>query len=428
MAKLYEKGQHPLSSEMVSANAKEVIQTLQNSGFCAYIVGGAVRDILLEQTPKDYDVATDAKPEEVRHAFKNSRIIGRRFRIVHVYFKRDIIEVSTFRGSHNQAEATGDAETRNGIITRDNVFGTLDEDAERRDLTINAMYYDPINEELWDHSTSVLDLKAKRVRIIGNPEARFQEDPIRILRAIRFANKLDFKIESKTKAAIPKLVDTLEHIPAGRRFDEYTKLFLHGSAAKNFHSLIEFKALSHLFPGTEQHLTDEQFKALILDALNNTDNRLKQDKKVNPAFLIAVILWKTLEATQKALMQKEGITETMAFFKAIDETISRQIQYTAMPRRLNRTIKEIWSMQLSLERRRPRQIMRLLHHARFRAAYDFLIMRCDYNGLSKDMCTWWTDIQNVSPDDQHQMIQALGNPPKAFKKKRRRKPKPKPTT
>ncbi|NCX94612.1 MAG: polynucleotide adenylyltransferase PcnB, partial [Gammaproteobacteria bacterium] len=395
-----------LHPHMVGRNALEVIETLQNAGFLAYVVGGGVRDLLLGHKPKDFDVATNAKPEEVRALFRNSRLIGRRFRLAHVYFRHDIVEVSTFRAGHDQAENEDAAQTEDGVITRDNVFGSLEEDAVRRDLTINALYYDPIAHQILDHCDALHDLKAQRIRLIGDPDVRFQEDPIRVLRAIRFSNKLNFSLERGTKSAMKKHVRRLDLIPAGRRFDEYTKLFLYGNAVKNFKSLHDFQALPYLFPSLSAHLKEAQFTPMLEAALKNTDERVMEGKTVNPAFLISIFLWPAMleEATR---FQTMGLHENAALIDAMSRVLNRQIQYTAMPKRFSLSIKEIWMMQRHLERRRPKYIGKVFHSPRFRAAYDFLLLRAEGEKALKPLCQWWEEFQFADAATQSNMIDAL---------------------
>jgi len=405
MLKILNASEHPLSPESVSPHACLVVQTLQNAGFQAFIVGGGVRDLMMKLKPKDFDIATDARPEQIRQLFRNSRLIGRRFRIAHVYFHHEILEVSTFRADHSNAQGTEEAHTdKDGIILRDNVFGSFEQDAKRRDFTINALYYDPSHNQLWDPENALKDLQTKQIRLLGEPKDRFTEDPIRVLRAIRFANKLNFQLEKETLNAIPNAIPLLHSIPSGRRFDEYTKLFLHGQAQKNFDSLIKIGALDPLFPGLTANLQDPPFHQLVYQALKNTDERLSEGKHVNPAFLIATFLWKTLQQKKNKIQAETGKFEASAFHQAIRETIQEQIQHTAMPRHFSLGIKEIWAMQPPLERRRPRQIPRLLKHPKFRAAYDFLSMRNGEASVGTELVNWWTKIQTSSPQEQKNMI------------------------
>lgn len=413
MTHILKSGQHPLIPTQVSSHARTVISTLQHAGFKAFIVGGGVRDLLLNIKPKDFDVATNARPEEIRQIFRNSRLIGKRFRIAHIYFGRDIIEVSTFRADHTEATHEDQAETReDGIILRDNVFGTFEQDARRRDFTINALYYDPVHNELWDHCEALKDMESKKIRIIGEPNARFQEDPIRLLRAIRFANKLNFSIEAQTEAAFPRKVELLQFIPSGRRFDEYTKLFLYGQAEANFNSLLAFKALDYLFPGTTASMTEAANHTLVQHALRNTDARIKEGKNVNPSFLIATFLWSQVVDRKNFLLRNNDLHEIAAFNEAISQVLHEQVQHTSMPKRLSQGIAEIWSMQYALERRRPRQILRLLYNTKFRAAYDFLIMREASEELAPEICSFWTKIQGLPPEKQREMISSLPAPKK----------------
>jgi poly(A) polymerase len=409
MTHIFRSGEHTLTPDRVSPEAKMVVLTLQQAGFQAFIVGGGVRDLLLNLKPKDFDIATNARPEEIRQIFKNSRLIGRRFRIAHIYFGRNILEVSTFRADHTEATHEDEAEIReDGIILRDNVFGTVEQDAKRRDFTVNSLYYDPIHNEIWDYCDSFRDIREKKIRMIGDPDFRLQEDPMRMLRAIRFANKLGFSIEPSTESAFPRKVHLLEFIPPGRRFDEYLKLFLHGQAKQNFTALLRYDALKYLFPGVTAALNHPKANLFLTHALENTDLRVREEKTVNPSFLIAAFLWEYLQQ-QKAsfLLKNPSVHEVVALTQTISMVLSEQVQQTSMPKRLSQNVAEIWSMQYALERRRPRQILRILHNPKFRAAYDFLLMREIYEVLPQGLTEWWTTLQTCPPEKQKGMIKSL---------------------
>ncbi len=393
--------------DYIDLHALTVIQGLQEAGFEAYIVGGGVRDQMVGLKPKDFDIATNATPEEVKSVFDNCRLIGRRFRLAHVFFRRHIIEVATYRRDHTHAKGEQEAQQHHsGMITRDNVYGTLEEDAVRRDFTINAIYYDPTHQQIVDHCNGFKDIKGHTVRLIGNAVARFQEDPVRILRAIRIANKLGFRLASDLKKAIPQTIQGLYHVPAARLFDEYIKLFLHGKGQLNFDTLQHFSAFEVLFPLTQTYLAQPECKNLISLAITNTDKRYDQNKPINPAFLIAVFLWFPVQARKQALSQAD-MTYSDAAIKAASEVLSKQLQHTAMPKRFTAVIREIWLLQNRLERRRPRQIIALLEHARFRAAYDFLLLRQATGEVPESLTQWWTKIQEVDWPQRLKLIRDL---------------------
>ena len=397
----------PYQLDYVDPHALTVIQGLQSAGFEAYIVGGGVRDQMVGFQPKDFDIATNATPEEVKQVFSNCRLIGRRFRLAHVFFRRHIIEVATYRRDHTHAKDEQEAQQHHsGMIVRDNVYGTLEEDAIRRDFTINAIYYDPTHHQIVDHCNGLKDIKNRTVRLIGNAQARFQEDPVRILRAIRIANKLGFRLASDLKKAISRTIQGLHHVPSARLFDEYIKLFLHGKGQLNFNTLQHFGAFAILFPLTQQHLNQPAYAKLISLAIDNTDTRYNQDKTINPAFLIAVFLWPAVQARKDALSQA-GMSYSDAAIKAASEVLSSQLQHTAMPKRFTAAIREIWQLQNRLERRRPRQVVPLLEHTRFRAAYDFLLLRQAIGEVEEKLTTWWTEIQEVDWPQKQKLIRSL---------------------
>ncbi|MDF2530232.1 MAG: pcnB, partial [Gammaproteobacteria bacterium] len=329
-----------------------------------------------------------------------------------------IIEVATFRRDHSHSNDETEACLRDGIITRDNVYGSLEEDAIRRDFTVNALYYDPANNSIHDFTEGITDFKNKQIRLIGNPEARFKEDPVRILRAIRIANKLGFSLETTTEKAIDKTLEFLEQMPGARLFDEYTKLFLQGQAASNFATLSKHQAFTVLFPATAAYINSSIFEKWLGLALYNTDQRFHEQKSINPAFLLSVFLWHAVTQAQQRLIQ-EGEPSGQAFNHAMSETLSSQLQRTAMPKRFSGNIREIWSLQHVLETRRPKMIEKVLAHPRFRAAYDFLHLRGQIEEVPAALVEWWETLQKVDHEHKIQMIKSLQKP------KRKKKPKPK---
>lgn len=394
------RDQHCISRKNISDSALKVLSRLRNKGHQAYLVGGAVRDLLLDGHPKDFDVATDATPEAVHALFRNSRIIGRRFRIVHVRFGREIIEVTTFRGHHENGESSGDSgnqarQSASGRLLRDNVYGTLEEDAVRRDLTVNALYYDAGKFEVLDHVHGLEDLKRRSICIIGDPAKRYREDPVRMLRVLRFAAKLDFGIDEDTARAIPECASLLGDIPAARLFDEFLKLFVSGHAAGTLENLLEFDLLRYLFPESADILAeDDKARALVRAAMANTDQRISQDKPVTPAFLLAALLW---PVTQRQMQQLEerGEAPLAAMHSAGQQTISEAAQHISVPRRFSQPMREIWEFQLRLQRRTGRKAAELVDHRRFRAAYDFLLLREQAGEDTGGLGQWWTDFQEL---------------------------------
>ena len=418
--------QHALRRNEISRHAVSVVERLQQAGYEAYVVGGCVRDLLLELTPKDYDVATSATPEQVRAEFRNARIIGRRFKLVHVHFGREIIEVATFRAHHPEGQDDGDSRAssnESGRILRDNVYGSLEDDAQRRDFTINALYYDPSSERIHDHTHGMQDIRNRQIRLIGDPEQRYLEDPVRMLRAVRFAAKLDFEIEKHSAAPIRRLAPLLREIPSARLFDEVLKLFLAGRAERTFELLVEYELFAPLFPASAEALEEDPDYAgtLIRNALANTDLRIAQGKPVTPAFLFAALLWPALPA-RVAQLQEKGMPAIPAMQEAAHELISEQCQRTAIPKRFTMPMREIWDMQERLPRRQGRRADQLLENPRFRAGYDFLLLRESAGEETEGLGQWWTDYQEVSDSERRNMIRELSNKdqPGGAPRKRRR--------
>jgi poly(A) polymerase len=416
--KIYAKS-HKIDKRLISSAAIKTCEGLRKAGFEAYLVGGAVRDLLLGHTPKDFDVATNATPEEVYKVFRRSRIIGRRFRLVHVMWGSETIEVSTFRGHHL---SEGDAlTTETGRIIRDNVFGSMEEDAIRRDFTANALYYEPEQEIVLDFHHGVEDIKAKLLRMIGNPATRYQEDPVRMLRAVRLSAKLGLKIEAKTQAPIHELAHLLHDVPPSRLFDEMLKLFLSGHAIESINALREQNLHHGLLPLLDVVLEQPLGEKFVMLALKNTDDRIKAGKSSNPSFLFATLLWhEVLGAWQK---QQAHMPAIPALYTAMDEVVKIQATKLAIHNRFVATMKEIWGMQPRFEKRAGKQPFGLLAHPRYRAAYDFLLLRCESGELPMEIGEWWTTFADASTETRANMLLPDTSP----KKKRRRKRK-KPTT
>lgn len=415
--------QHGLTRAQILPCALKVTDTLQQAGFSAFVVGGAVRDLLLGKTPKDFDVATNATPEQIHGLFRRSRIIGRRFRLVHVMCGGDTIEVSTFRASAMTEDDTSHATDDTGRIVRDNVFGNQESDAERRDFTINALYYDPSTEEIWDYRGGVADIKRKTLRIIGDPTTRYREDPVRMLRAARFAAKLDFHIDETTRAPIAELAELLSNVPPSRLFDEMLKLLLSGHALRAVHQLRAEGLHQGMLPMLDSILEQDAGKRFITAALHNTDQRLQAGKSVSPAFLFATLLWHELQVHYRTHLNA-GETASPALFAAMDDTLDHQRARLAVPRRLDGMMKEIWGLQSRFEQRSGSRPYRLLSHPRFRAGYDFLLLRAESGEIEQTLADWWTTFQNA---DEAQRAAMLVKEPAAAKSKRRRRPK-KPTS
>lgn len=417
--------EHGLRRSQFSHNALRVIEKLQEAGFSAYLVGGGIRDLLLGGQPKDFDVATNATPEETKTIFRNSMIIGRRFRIVHVRFGREIIEVTTFRAHHDQSLDPKDAEqSHTGMLLRDNVYGDIISDAARRDFSVNALYYDPSNGDLFDYSNGLRDLNRRVLQMIGDPEARYREDPVRMLRAIRFSAKLGFAMSENTSEPIKRLAPLMSHVSSARLFEEVLKLLLSGYATATLELLREYGLFESLFPGTEQCLRKgrENELRLITQATLNTDKRIRQNKKVTPAFIYAAFLWLPLQAAIRKFMHDDKMPLVEAMRRAEDGVISQQLTCTAIPKRFLIPMREIWALQLRLPRREGRKAFLLLEHQRFRAAYDFLLLR-EQSGESLDgLGLWWTQFQEASEEQKENMVRELGNPQRKRRSRRRSKP------
>ncbi len=411
--------EHRIDESKICGQARHVVETLLKAGYEAYLVGGCVRDLVLGIEPKDFDVATNAHPEQICEHFSNSRLIGRRFRIVHVYFYRNNIEVSTFRAQTSQTKANSQSSTAgaNGRILRDNTFGTIEEDAIRRDFTINALYYDIENSEVLDYCHGYQDLQARKICMIGNAETRYREDPVRMLRALRFHAKLDLAIQNETKGPIKPMGHLLSEIPPARLFDEVIKLFHSGYAVRCFQQLEKFDLLKVLFPITHEALNhDESFSSLIHNALKNTDARIRNGKSVNPAFIFAILLWRPyLQLLEQS--NQQGIPHAEGAWSSGRTTVLDQSTVTSIPKRFSVTICEIWKLQNRFLKKRSHKSLRLISHPRFRAAYDFMCLRARSGELDEENCTWWTQIQTVSEQEQRKMVDQNNRKPRKRKNK-----------
>ena len=424
--------QHPISPRDISEHALKVINRLNSQGYEAYLVGGCIRDLYLDLHPKDFDIATNASPEEVRKLFRNSRLIGRRFKLVHVLFGRDMIEVATFRASHEQQQHSHETSrhSQSGRILRDNVYGSLEEDAMRRDFTVNALYYDGRDASVIDFCQGVDDIRTGTLRLIGDPTTRYHEDPVRMLRAIRFAAKLDFTMARETEQPIGELGHLLRDIPPARLFDEVLKLLQSGDGVRTFQLLRQYRLFEHLFPATASVLNEtasdhQQAGSLIVESLKSTDQRVRQGRPVTPAFLFAALLWAPMRQLSKELMS-QGMPPIPAYQQASMTVIGNQCHHTSIPRRFSMVIRDIWDLQLRLERRQSKTIESLLGHPKFRAAYDFLVLRERSGESLGDAGAWWTQIQESDEFGRDALIRSLAKPhthPGQKRRRRRRKPR-----
>lgn len=410
---------HKIDRTLISSAAIKTTEGLQKAGFDAYLVGGAVRDLLLNRIPKDFDIATNATPEEVNRVFRRSRLIGRRFRLVHVMFGDETIEVSTFRGSH--LETDGDSKVADsGRIIRDNVFGSIVDDAIRRDFTANALYYDPSSEEVLDFHNGFPDIQAGILRMIGTPETRYAEDPVRMLRAVRLSAKLALKIDAATMAPIAKMADLLQDVPPSRLFDEMLKLFLSGHAIESVAALRKQHLHHGLLPMLDVVLEQPLGERFVMLALQNTDNRILSGKSANPSFLFATLLWHEVLAAWESY-KSQGEHAIPALHLAMSEVIATQAEKLAIHNRYTATMKEIWGMQPRFEQRSGKRPFGLLTHPRYRAGYDFLLLRCESGELPSELGEWWTTFADADNGTRTAMLQA-DTAPKKRKKRNRKKP------
>jgi len=409
-----------------------VLYKLQKEGYSAYLVGGCVRDLLLGREPKDFDVVTNADPEEIKKVFRNCRLIGRRFRLAHVHFGREVIEVATFRGAAESKNDEKQVLNNEGRLLRDNVYGTIEEDVWRRDFTVNALYYNIKDFSVVDYVHGMEDHKAAELKLIGDPETRFREDPVRMLRAVRFAVKLGFNIDMKCQQAMHEVADLLSSIPSARLYDETLKLFLSGYGLQTFEMLRHYGLFKVLFPVTELSLAEEDAgfpRQLLIKALENSDNRIADGKTVTAYFLFAAFLWEPVQIRARDKIVR-GVPEYMAYQDAANEIISQQVKSTALPRHITMAMREVWSLQAKFNSRYGSKPSRLITHPRFRAGYDFLMLRAETGGADMELAEWWGKYQEASENDQRKMTQpprkAAGG--KASTRKRGYRPRVKKTT
>src|SRR4051812_14448361 len=416
---VYAKDKHGIQREQISRCARKTCEELQRAGYLAYVVGGAVRDLLLGIRPKDFDIATSATPDEVRSVFRRSRIIGWRFQIVHVLCGAETVEVSTFR-AHFARELDDDRD-EHGRMLSDNVFGTQAEDALRRDFTVNALFYDPVKEEVWDYVHGLKDLRAKKLVMIGDAPTRYREDPVRMLRAARLSAKLGLEIDAKTREPIHGMRHLLENVPQARLFEEILKLLLSGNAVECVRVLRELELHHGLLPLLDTALEDPEAGPFAMAALRATDERLAADKPVSPAFLLAALLWGQVEKNLKRF-ESDGHPTVPALHSAMHEALDQQRDTLAIPRRFDATMKELWLMQPRFLQRGGHRPFRLLEHPRFRAAYDFFALRAESANAPQDIAKWWERFQDATPDQREAMLTTDDAGPK--KRRRRRKKKP----
>jgi len=420
-AQIIERSAHCISRQQISENALKVLYKLKKEGFDAYLVGGCVRDLLLGREPKDFDVVTNALPEQLARLFSNCRIIGKRFRLAHVIYGRDIIEVATFRKSGGETASDAARLTKEGRILQDNLYGTIDDDVWRRDFTINALYYNIRDFSIVDYVGGMADHRANLIRLIGDVKERFREDPVRMLRAVRFAVKLGFKLHEDCQREIPLNAHLLTGIPAARLHDEVTKLFLTGYGVQTFEMLRHYGLFEVLFPAVEKSLTQESEhfpKMMVINALKNSDMRVAENKPVTSYFLFAAFLYEPMLARAKEKIDN-GIEESTAYFHAASEILSQQVRLTTLPRHLTLAIREVWNHQAKFEMRVGAKPSKFLAHPRFRAAYDFLMLRAQTGSASEELTQWWTRYQSVNDSERRKMTQPQTQPKSTKPKKKR---------
>ena len=407
------RSEHSISRSQFTSATLKVLYTLRDAGFEAYVVGGGVRDLLAGLKPKDFDIATDAHPEQIRKLFRSCRLVGRRFVIAHVRFGDEIMEVTTFRGPITDMHERDET----GRILSDNDYGTIETDAFRRDFTVNAMYYDIRDYSIVDFAGGMDDLKARVLRLIGDPELRYREDPVRMLRAVRIGNKLHFRMDTEAVEPIKRLTSLLREIPPARLFDEVLKVLLCRDAVENFRALHWLGLWAELFPDVEAQLTSQHdaTRRFIEGALGNTEERIKQDQAVSPAFIFAALLWPVVNARAAVLQGEQGRAPAVALAQATEETMAREVLRVAIPKRFSVPAREIWAMQPRFELRRGGRAKRLLAHPRFRAAYDFLLLRAQAGEPVDELAKWWTAAQTGEAPAPPE------NEPMAPRRKRRRR-------
>ncbi|NKI74403.1 polynucleotide adenylyltransferase PcnB [Dickeya sp. CFBP 2040] len=427
------RDQHAISRSDMSENALKVLYRLSKAGYEAYLVGGGVRDLLLGKKPKDFDITTNATPEQVRKLFRNCRLVGRRFRLAHVMFGPEVIEVATFRGHHeqHQEQETKNAaqQGHNGMLLRDNIFGTIEEDAQRRDFTINSLYYSIADFTVRDYTNGLHDLRQGLIRLIGDPETRYREDPVRMLRAVRFAAKLGMHISPETAEPIPRLASLLHDIPPARLFEESLKLLQAGHGYPTYQLLCEYQLFQPLFPLISRYFTanrESTMERMIVQVLKNTDQRIQNDMRVNPAFLFSAMLWYPLVEHAQKLTQESGLAYFEAFALAMNDVLDEQCRSLAIPKRITSLVRDIWQLQLRLSRRQGKRAFKLMEHPKFRAAYDLLCLRAETENHQElqRLAQWWGEFQVAAPPRQQAMLNTLDDGPTPHRRSRRPRKRP----
>lgn len=411
------RSDHPISRSQFTQGTLRTLYGLKDAGYEAYVVGGGVRDLLAGEAPKDFDIATNAHPDEIRRIFRSCRLVGRRFMIAHVRWGQEIVEVTTFRGAITDEHERDET----GRILADNEYGTLETDAFRRDFTVNALYYDIRDYAIVDLAGGLRDMQHRVIRLIGDPETRYREDPVRMLRAVRIANKLGFEIEKHTAAPIAKLAVLLREIPAARLFDEIVKLLQSREAVANLEGLHRYGLLKHLLPVTDAALGHEPYAGFIRRALANTAERITSDQSVSPAFLYAALLWPGVVREYRRLMEREGQHANVAIVQASETVLAQTQKHVVIPKRFSLPMREIWTLQPRFDGTKGGRAKRLLTHPRFRAAYDFLLLRATAGEVSQELADWWTSAQTgEAPPPPIEHADAEG-PEQAPRKRRRRR-------
>ena len=392
------RSEHGISRKNMDESAIKVLSRLNKAGYEAYLVGGAVRDLLLGHRPKDFDVATDATPEQVKELFRNCRLIGRRFRLAHIHFGRHIIEVATFRGDHGDSQSGHQDDS--GRILRDNVYGDIEQDVWRRDFTVNALYYNMADFSVVDFVGGYEDVMEGRLRLIGDPDERYREDPVRMIRAIRFAAKLGFSIDESCQDFIREEGVILRDVPAARLYEEVLKLFHSGHAIESFRGLREYYLLEHLFPEASEVLDGNEVALKFLQlAMQSTDERIQQNKPVTPAFLFAALLWAPLQIRTEKRLAK-GEPHSLALQKSASAMVSEQVRFVSIPKRFTTVMRDIWALQSRFSYRTGKRATSVFEHPKFRAGYDFLCLRSKAGEIDDKDCRWWTEFQENSPEAQ----------------------------
>lgn len=404
--RIFPRSEHSISRSQISEHSLRVLYRLKGAGFEAYLVGGCVRDLLLGRKPKDFDVVTNARPEQIRGLFKNCRLIGRRFRLAHVYYGEEVVEVATFRAASDRAEQSGDRVVRDGMILRDNAFGTIEEDIWRRDFTVNALYYNIQDFSVVDYCGGMDDHRSRTLRLIGDPVHRYREDPVRMLRAVRFATKLEFHIHPSCREPLPNLASLLRDVPAARLYEEVIKLLLGGQGCAAFDALSELGLFEVLFPGVARiwKTVDAPNLSFIRKVLQSTDTRLNEGKPVTSYFLFSALLWEPVRRAADRLIA-QGVPDIAAYQQASGEVIDEQVRRIAIPKSVTLPMRDLWCLQPRFDKRSGARPSRLLTHPRYKAAYDFLVLRAESGDVDAELSDWWTRFNAADDNEQRLMTQ-----------------------